>query len=72
MPTRGAVISKEDGKTRSKCGETGQCLSRGLYYRLYCENSCLPSSPKIKNLDNFKITFFNTSVTQSCYFAACH
>lgn len=32
MPTRGAVIPKEDGKTWSKCGETGQCIIRGLYY----------------------------------------
>lgn len=35
MPTGGAVISKEDGKTGSKCGETGQCIIRGLYYSSY-------------------------------------
>lgn len=29
MPTGGAVISKEDGKTGSKCGKTDQCIIRG-------------------------------------------
>lgn len=35
MPTGGAVIPKEDGRTWSKCGETGQCIIRGLYYPSY-------------------------------------
>lgn len=32
MPVGGAVISKEDGKTGKKCGDTGQCVIRGLYF----------------------------------------
>lgn len=51
MPAGIAIIPKEDGNTGTKCGETGQCIIRGLYYpdyillgRIWCLSS-VPLSP---------------------------